>query len=429
MQKPSIRTTPGLRRFAVAAAILTTGMAAATLPSAFVSRSSSTGQASAPEPWLRLGPRSLTGTDVAVASPASTSASDLRAHVDAMETRLRDRPGDLAAIVSLADGLLRLSRVSNDARPAGRVVDLLTTALTGAPGSSEILRRLGTAYLSLHRFREALDAGQRARDVRPDDSWSHGVIGDAFLELGEYDEAFAAFEAMMTRRPSAAAYARVAYARELTGDLAGAVEAMRVALEAAPPQDVEAQAWYASQMGELLLQLRRVDEAHRYFELAVSRYPEYPVAMVGIGKVREARGDPDSALAIYLAQLSRSPTLEVAARIGDLHASAERHADAERYFQLAEDLAGPAAVQTEATLALFLAERERKPDVAVRIAESVAKTRRDIGTDHALAWAYFKAGRIREASVAIARAQRTGSRDERLRVHAAAIQSATDAEN
>ena len=31
--------------------------------------------------------------------------------------------------------------------------------------------------------------GPRARDMRPEDGWNYGVIGDALLELGEYDEA------------------------------------------------------------------------------------------------------------------------------------------------------------------------------------------------------------------------------------------------
>ena len=37
---------------------------------------------------------------------------------------------------------------------------------------------------------------------------------------------------IVTFKPSLASYARVAYARELTGDLAGAASAMRLALEA-----------------------------------------------------------------------------------------------------------------------------------------------------------------------------------------------------
>jgi hypothetical protein len=59
----------------------------------------------------------------------------------------------------------------------------------------------------------------------------------------------------------------------------------------------------------------------------------------------------------------------------------------------------------------------------VTIAESAAAERHDIFTDDALAWAYFKAGRIADARTAIARALRTGTKDASIRAHAAAISS------
>ena len=39
--------------------------------------------------------------------------------------------------------------------------------------------------------------------MRPDDVWNDGVIGDAAIELGRYDEAFAAFDRMASLKPTA----------------------------------------------------------------------------------------------------------------------------------------------------------------------------------------------------------------------------------
>ena len=58
------------------------------------------------------------------------------------------------------------------------------------------------------------------------------------------------------------------------------------------------------------------------------------------------------------------------------------------------------------------------------IAEKAASDRNDIFTDDALAWAYFKAGRVADARGAIARALRTGSKDAEIRAHAKAIEAA-----
>ena len=49
------------------------------------------------------------------------------------------------------------------------------------------------------------------------------------------------------------------------------------------------------------------------------------------------------------------------------------------------------------------------------------ETHDDIFTEDALAWAYFKAGRIEDARRTILRASRTGSRDRDILRHAAAI--------
>jgi tetratricopeptide (TPR) repeat protein len=283
---------------------------------------------------------------------------------------------------------------------------------------------LGAIYLSQHRFRDALDCARRARDLRPEDAWNYGVMGDALIELGEYDNAFDAFDRMMSTRPSSAAYARVAYGRELRGDLGGAIEAMGMAEQATPGQDAEARAWYAAQLGELYLRLGELDEADREYRRAAFAFPNYPHAMIGQGKVKAARGDFDGALVVYLEQLKRTSTLDLAARIGDIYAERGDSQESERYYQLAEDLAGPTAVQTEANLALFLAEHDRKLADAVRIAEAVAATRHDIFTEDALAWAYYKAGRLEEAFAVSQRALRTGTRDERILAHAARIRHA-----
>ena len=361
------------------------------------------------------------GPQIGMPGAPPTTADGLRQRISEMERRLSDHPGDVSAAVLLADALLRQARATNDSRPTSRAGDVLTAVLKETSGQYDILRMLGAIDLSQHRFREALGVGRRARNLRPDDAWNYGVIGDALTELGEYDQAFDAFDTMASIRPSAAAYARVAYGRELRGNLYGALQAMEMAAQAIPVQDPEAQAWYAAQVGELYLKMGQVDKADREYRRATFLFPNYPHAVVGQGKVRVARGDRDAALTVYLEQLKRTPTLDLAWRIGDLYAQRGAREESERYYQLAEDLAGPGVAQTEASLALFLAEHDRKLNAAVTIAERVAAVRQDIFTEDALAWAYFKAGRLHEAATASQRALRTGTRDERIRAHAAQI--------
>jgi tetratricopeptide (TPR) repeat protein len=354
----------------------------------------------------------------------TTSAEGLAQRIGEMEKRLQERPRDNGAAVLLADALLRQARVTGDGRLPARAGSLLTSVLKDTPGHYDALRMLGAVYLAQHRFHDARQAGRRARDLRPSDAWNYGVIGDASIELGEYEDAFEAFETMVRMRPSAAAYARVAYARELQGNLTGALQAMQMAGEATSAHDPEARAWYGAQVGELYLRMGQLADAEREFRRAAFLFPRHPFAMIGQGKVEAARGNREGALAIFLDEFRRTPTLDLAARIGDLYARGGNAAEAERYYQLGEELAGPGIAQTEANLALFLAEHDRKLPEAVKVAETVAATRRDIFTQDALAWAYYKTGRIDEAFSASQRALRTGTSDERILSHAAAIRAA-----
>ena len=123
-------------------------------------------------------------------APRRRRRTGLRQRIGEMESRLREQPDDAAAAILLADALLRQARAATDGRAANRAGDVLGAVLKDNPGQYDALRLLGAVHLSRHRFKDALDLGRRARDQRPDDAWNYGVIGDALIELGEYDQAF-----------------------------------------------------------------------------------------------------------------------------------------------------------------------------------------------------------------------------------------------
>lgn len=224
------------------------------------------------------------------AGARSTSRSDLEGVVAEAKEQLRRDPENAQAAVLLADALLRQTRVKNDPALAGLAEQALRRVLSADSDAYEARRMLATVLLSQHRFREAISEATRASVLRPGDEWNDGIVGDALLELAEYDEAFAAFDRMMARRPSAAAYARVSYARELQGDLDGATQLMSMAREATSPQDPEAQAWHDTQLGHLYIERGRLADARRHFERAAFVFPEHPFAVEGLTRVRIEEG-------------------------------------------------------------------------------------------------------------------------------------------
>ena len=357
--------------------------------------------------------------------PAAVSTS--RASLDGVRAELRQRvaadPGDGEAAVRLADALMRTARVQSDASlplEAERV--LRSTLRHGDDYAAE--RMLAVVYLSQHRFREALEVARKAQARQPQDAWNYAAAGDALLELGTYDEAFDMFDQAVARRPDAGAYARIAYAKELRGDISGALTVMRMAAEATAPHDVEALAWVHSQIGLLQVQLGRLDDAEREFRRGDFQFPGHPYVLNGRIRLAIARGRYRDALQL----VNRAPaTPETRALRGDLQARLGDRAAAGASYRESEHLEreGWASEQPQpGALARFLAERDLSIPDAVTLAERAAAEREDIQTMDALAWSYFKAGRLDDAARAIGEATRTGSADPRIRCHAAVIMRA-----
>ena len=358
----------------------------------------------------------------APSSTVTTSVSGLDDTVREMDRRLSSSPGDLRAAIQLTDALMRLARVRADGGVVARGEEVLRRALDAHPADYQAEQMLGSLYLSEHKFRQAIAIAERTRDARPLDPTNYGILGDAHLELGEYEQAFDNFDQMMRLRPNAASYARVAYARELQGHVAAALESMRLALDAVPPTDLESLAWHHAQIGELYLKLGDTAKAEQAFMSASHAFPGHPFAVLGYARTLAAEGDRRGAIAALRAQGNRPASPDVHALLGDLLDATGQHAEATTEYALAE-----AAWRSDApeprNLSKLLASQGRVEE-AVEAAESAARTRDDIFTDDALAWAYFKSGRMADAERLAERAMRTGTRDRDVLAHVAAIRGA-----
>jgi tetratricopeptide (TPR) repeat protein len=350
----------------------------------------------------------------------STSRQDLERTIATMREKVAASPSDAASAVMLADALLRQTRVSGNAGLANEAERVLLAVLEKDGERYDARRMLAATYLSQHRFADALREAQRCQTMRADDAWVYGVIGDAHIERGEYDAAFDAFDRMTAIKPTAAAYARVSYARELQGDLTGALQTMQMAAQATSPHDPESIAWHRAQLGELFLQMGKLADARREFLGAGHAFPGHPFAASGLARVAAASGDTRGALDIVMALLATTPTPADLAFSGDLLAKLGQSEAAEQQYRLAE-AAWRSDAPEPSRLARFFAEHGRRLDEAIAIGEQARIDRNDIFTADALAWAYYQIGEIDKARTMIALALRTGTRDRTIREHADAI--------
>ena len=169
-------------------------------------------------------------------------------------------PTDWQAFASLGLAYVQQARVTADPSYYPKAEGVLERSL-GLERNDNFAAMVGMAALAAarHDFAGALRWGEQAQAINPYNGNVYGVIGDAQVELGRYQDAFATFQTMVDTRPGVASYARVSYARELMGDVPGAIKAMVAARDiAGTPAD---SAWASYQLGELYFNQGDLDDA------------------------------------------------------------------------------------------------------------------------------------------------------------------------
>jgi tetratricopeptide (TPR) repeat protein len=356
--------------------------------------------------------------------PAAPARS-LEESIVALQERLRAIPGDWRGYATLGLAYVAQARVTADPSwyPKAEGVLRESLRLHGAD-NVEALLGLGALELARHDFASALERGRAAQALDPYDADVYGVQGDALIELGRYDEAFATFQTMVDTRPDIASYARASYARELLGDVPGAIDAMRTAFEAAGmPADA---AWAAHQLGELEFGRGAVAEAADWYRRGLDLAPSYVPNLAGLAKVAWARGDAELAILRYRDAVAAYPSVEYVAALGDLYATNGRADLAREQYAVVEAtraLARANGVNVDLEVALFDADHGR-PRSALVAAEAEWGRRRSVHVADAYAWALYANGRFDEAARVMDDALRLGTRNATFLFHAGMIERA-----
>src|SRR5439155_9834177 len=209
--------------------------------------------------------------------------------VERLQAAVRAAPQDVRSLDLLGLAYQQRARETGDPAYYTKSDGVLRRALGLQPNDLLATSGLGSLALSRHRFRTALVLGRQARAISPSTARNYGVTGDALVELGRYREAFAAFDRMGALKPSLASYARVAHARELLGDVPGAIQAMKLALDSAAGEP-EATAWTSVQLGKIYWSTGRLAAARTLYRAALEHFPGYVYAFDALAQVEAARG-------------------------------------------------------------------------------------------------------------------------------------------
>jgi tetratricopeptide (TPR) repeat protein len=335
-----------------------------------------------------------------------------------LESEARMRPDDADVLTELGLAYQLRWRETADPSYLPRSRGLLRRALRARSDHPEAILGLGSLALIRHEFRAALAYGRRAQRLLPGSARPYGITGDALVELGRYDAAFAAFQRMVTRRPNLASYARVAYARELTGDVEGALEAMQLALDAAG--QAEPAAFAHVELAKLESRSGREGAARRHVRAALRLVPGYPSARLVAARLEARAGRFGRALAAARRASDAIPTHESIAVVAELLDHAGRTAEARRAratLAVMDRLLAANGVRVDLETAVYRADLGVNPSETIALARRARAARPSIYGDDALGWALARAGRCQEALPFAERSLRLGTKEPLLTFH------------
>jgi len=223
----------------------------------------------------------------------------VKANYEKLRKELSAKPNDKKTMLQLAKTFMQEGRVTGDFSYYNKAaLDMVDLVLKMDPAHLEAICLKAMTFLSQHRFSEAKILADQAQQLNPHYAFVYGLLCDANVELGNYTEAVASADKMVSTRPDIRSYSRVSYLREIHGDLPGAIEAIQMAVSAGYP-GAEDKSWARMVLAHLYEDTNALDRAEEQYQIALSERPEYPFALAGLGKIARYKKDYPKAIEYY----------------------------------------------------------------------------------------------------------------------------------
>ncbi|AEA45646.1 hypothetical protein [Fluviicola taffensis] len=271
-----------------------------------------------------------------------------------------------------------------------------------------------TVQLSQHKFNAALVTGEKALALNNTNSGIYGVLVDANVEIGNYDDAVKNCDKMISIRPDLRSYSRISYLREIYGDLKGSIKSMEQAIEAGAPYS-EYKCWTIVTMGKMLENHNQLDSARAYFEFATRERANYPFGIAGMASIEGKLGNYAKADSLYKVALNAVPEISFIMDQAKLYKKQGKKAEVKRLIpriesMFKEDIESGHNVNME--YAFFLLDFKKDSKRALDLGLKEYKMRpNNIDVNRLLAFAYYANGDTKNAAKHSKIAMKTNKQD------------------
>lgn len=374
-------------------------------------------------------PQLLTRPNAQIASMESEWLNTKQA-IETFLDQLRRHPEDLKTKMKLVMAYIQESRVTgNHAYYDEAALTLVEQVLEKEPQNYDGLAAKATILLSQHHFADGLKAAQAFVKLYPDAAFGYGLLCDANVELGNYTEGVAAADKMVSIRPDLRSYSRVAYLREIFGDIKGAKEVMSMAVKTSLDGSEQTE-WCRSQLGKLHEITGDTAMAAQIYQQSLAWRPDYAYALAGLGRLAMKKGNYTEGGALFEKAAAQTSDFDFQEKMIDCLDKTNPTKANEAKQKLVNELLkhatdekaaadkGHYADKELAYIYLKMGDTQRALDHATR---EWMRRPDNIEVNECLAWVYFKKNDFAQANMYIQRAMKTNSQDPVLKERAAQI--------
>lgn len=336
--------------------------------------------------------------------------------------KVREKDAVAARWVALGDVLAQLLRDTADEKYYDHAEAAYQYALRLEPKNVDAMTGMAWVTGGRHDFDKSREWANRSLALDATNAAAYGILGDADVELGDYEVAYTHYQKMMDLKPDLSSWSRGAHLLWLTGDTKKAAWLLEKAIKAGAPF-AENTAWCRAKLAMILFSQGALLPAEQALEPSLKAGSKNAHVLLAAAKIAAARGDIAASEKHCRAILEAGPNHFALVELGDLLATTDRKAEAEKSYQQAEELdraQTARAGHSHMAMAKFYADHDRKLIEALRMAEA-RKLTRNVNEADTLAWVYFKNGDQPRAIEAIKRALSQKTQDAEIHFHAGMI--------
>jgi tetratricopeptide (TPR) repeat protein len=340
-------------------------------------------------------------------------------------------PYDKKSLISLSNLMIMEGRATgNYTYYDMAAMKYINDVLNIEPNNFEALTLKALVQLSQHHFADGLTTAETARKINPYNAFVYGILVDANVEMGRYDSAVSAADQMLSIRPDLRSYARASYLREIHGDYEGAIEAMKMAVDAGAAGD-ESTEWSRVQLGQLYENIGDLKNASMQYTFAENERPGYPYPLAGLARIAIAEKNYDKAIVYYQQADSIVNNSTFKEALATAYKLAGKNAEAKMLMDNAvkQMAANAKAAVTDESLGhysdkelseIYIKEGDYKKALEHALAEYNRRPE-NIEVNETLAWAYYNNGDINKAMQHIKTAHKTNAQNPSLLCHSGLI--------